>query len=84
MIIIEQMLYANISKWYIQKAKTRLFNLQCLSFYGFELWNIDSSELAQQELPFRIILNLHSWVHNIMVPQLMDTNYLKGFTEKIR
>ena len=32
------------------ESKTIFFNSQCLSFYGNELWNIESPKLAQQNL----------------------------------
>ena len=51
-----------------------------------ELWNIESLELAQLELAWRkscrLILNLHPRTHNILLPQLMNTNHIKKIVQE--
>ena len=63
------------------EGTTNLFNLQCLSIYGCELWNIEFLELAQLKLAwrksYRMILNFHPSTHNILLPQLMDKNHIQ-------
>ena len=62
-------------------SKLNIFNSQCLSFYGCNLWDLQHKDVSRLELTWRkcsrLILDLPSRTHNVLIPQLMGTPDVK-------
>ena len=59
-------------------AKINVFNAQCLSLYGCELWNLEDKNIKTLETTWRkccrLVLNLPCRTHGRLIPYLVGTS----------
>ena len=65
--------FSQLNTW----AKVKLFNSQCLSLYGCELWDLRDKNLQKLSCEWRkcsrLILGVDPLTHNSIIPALMST-----------
>ena len=69
--------FSHLNTW----ARVKLFNSQCLSLYGCELWDLRNKDLDKLSCEWRKcsrrILGVDPRTHNLLIPALMSTPALE-------
>ncbi len=68
------------------QSKVELFNSQCMSFYGCQLWNLDDPRVDELSVAWRVccrrLLALHPRTCSHLLPHIMNSIPVRRVIEK--